>query len=339
MKEAAQMTSRDPIPVWFERAVLPELAAEVASTVTVLGPATDDDPYAGLATARGALAGAGRYDAAFMTNAPELRVIARTGIGYDAVDVREATRRGIAVCNTPDAPTVSTAEHAATLMLTVAKRVKRAERELAAGRSRGYFGGHQAIELEGKLLGLVGFGRIARHLAAIAGGLGMRVSAYDPFLSDAGFPPGVARASSLEQLLAGADVVSLHVPLSDDSRGMFGARQFELMKPGAVFINTARGALVEGDALLAALEAGRLFGAGLDVTDPEPLPPGHPLLLREDVVITPHVASATIEGKVRMFRAAFEQVVEVLHGRRPRHLVNPEVWQAFTSTTGGGMRA
>lgn len=319
--------------------VLPELADEVASIVTVLGPATDDDRYAGLTTARGALAGSGRYDSAFMDHAPELRVIARTGIGYDAVDIEEATRRGIAVCNTPDAPTASTAEHAATLMLTVAKRVKRAERELAAGRSRGYFGGHQAMELEGKLLGLVGFGRIARHLAAIAGGLGMRVSAYDPFVSDAGFPPGVTRASSLDQLLAAADVVSLHVPLSDDSRGMFGARQFELMKPGAVFINTARGALVEGDALLAALEAGRLFGAGLDVTEPEPLPPGHPLLLRDDVVITPHVASATAEGKVRMFRAAFEQVVEVLHGRRPRHLVNPEVWQASSSPAAGGAGA
>ena len=333
------MTSRGLTRVWFERAVLPELAAEVASTVTVLGPATDDDPYAGLATARGALAGSGTYDAAFMSHAPELRVIARTGIGYDAVDVAEATRRGIAVCNTPDAPTVSTAEHAATLMLTVAKSVKGAERELAAGRSRGYFGRHQAIELEGKLLGLVGFGRIARHLAGIAGGLGMRVSAYDPFLSDTGFPPTVTRASSLEQLLAGADVVSLHVPLSDDSRGMFGARQFELMKPGAVFINTARGALVDGDALLAALEIGRLFGAGLDVTEPEPLPPEHPLLLRDDVVITPHVASATVEGKVRMFRAAFEQVVEVLHGRRPRHLVNPEVWQAFASPAAGGAGA
>jgi D-3-phosphoglycerate dehydrogenase len=330
------MTSPGPAHVWFERAVLPELAAEVARAVTVLGPATADDPYAGLPTARGVLAGSGRYDAAFMERAPELRVIARTGIGVDAVDVSEATRRGIAVCNTPDAPTVSTAEHAATLMLTVAKNVKRAEAELAAGRSIGYFGHHQALELDGKLLGLVGFGRIARHLARIAGGIGMRVTAYDPFLADSSFPPAVTRASSLEQLLAVADVVSLHVPLSDDSRGLFGARQFEAMKPGAVFVNTARGALVDPGALLAALEGGRLFGAGLDVTEPEPLPPGHPLLLRPDVVITPHVASATGEGRVRIFRAAFEQVVEVLHGRRPRHLVNPDVWEGFTSAAPEG---
>jgi len=324
------VTSRDLPPVWFERTILPALMAEVAAMVTVLGPATDDDPYAGLASARAAVASILRYDAALMDQAPGLRVIARTGIGYDRVDVAEATRRGIAVCNTPDAPTISTAEHAAALMLMVAKNVKRAEWELRQGIG-GTYARHNAIELDGKVLGLVGFGRIARRVARICEGLGMRVTAYDPYLPATAFPPEVVRAESLEQLLGDADVVSVHVPLTDDTRGMFGLDEFRQMKQGAVFVNTARGGLVDGDALLAALAGGRLFGAGLDVTEPEPLSANHPLLLRDDVVVTPHIASGTADAKVRIFRAAFEQVVQVLAGRRPTHLVNPEVWDSSTS--------
>jgi phosphoglycerate dehydrogenase-like enzyme len=119
---------------------------------------------------------------------------------------------------------------------------------------------------------------------------------------------------------------------------MFGAEQFAQMKQGAVFVNTARGGLVDGDALLSALESGRLFGAGLDVTEPEPLPADHPLLHRDDVVVTPHVASGTAESKVRIFRAAFEQVVQGLSGRRPDHLVNPAVWDVRTWSGHGGGR-
>ena len=323
------MMSRALPPVWFERAILPELVGEVAAAVTVLGPSSDVDPYAGLATAHAAMASTMRYDAALMDRAPDLRLIARTGIGYDLVDVAEATRRGIAVCNTPDAPTISTAEHAATLILMVAKNVKLAEARLHA-RTGDYYAGNEAIELDGKVAGLVGFGRIARRVARICEGIGMSVATYDPYLPDSAIPPGVTRVTTLEQLLRVADVVSVHVPLSDATRSMFGADQFRQMRPGAVFVNTARGGLVDGDALLEALDEGRLFGAGLDVTDPEPLPADHPLLHRDDVVVTPHVASGTAEGKVRIFRAAFEQVVEVLAGRRPLHLVNPEVWDART---------
>lgn len=323
------MTPRDGPPVWFERAIPPELVSEVAASVTILGPSTAADPYAGLATALGAVASILRYDAALMDHAPHLRLIARTGIGYDRVDVAEATRRGIAVCNTPDAPTVSTAEHAVTLMLMVAKNVKRAEAQLREGRGD-YYARHEAIELDGKTLGLVGLGRIARRVARICEGLGMRVAAFDPFLREADFPSSVARTASLEELLGVADVVSLHVPLSDTTRGMIGVAQFAQMKPGAVLVNTARGGLVDDAALLDALDAGRLFGAGLDVTEPEPLPSDHPLLHRDDVVVTPHVASGTAEGKARIFRAAFGQVIQGLAGQRPDHLVNPEVWDGRT---------
>jgi phosphoglycerate dehydrogenase-like enzyme len=272
-----------------------------------------------------------------MDRAPDLRVIARTGIGYDSVDVAAATRRGIAVCNTPDGPTISTAEHAVTLMLLVAKNVRAAEAALRTGASSGYYSRHEGIELEGKVLGLVGFGRIARHVARIAGGLGMRITVFDPYVAASAVPAGIERADILDELLCSADVVSVHVPLTDASRDMFGAAQFASMKPGAVFINTARGGLVDQDALLGALDDGRLFGAGLDVTSPEPLPVGHALLGRHDVVVTPHVASATADGKARIFRVAFLQAISVVEGRRPEHLVNPEVWERIASAPYAGV--
>jgi D-3-phosphoglycerate dehydrogenase / 2-oxoglutarate reductase len=323
-------------PIWFERPILEEFAAEVAASCTVLGPATADDPYVGLATAVGLVAGPRQYDGAFMDRAPNLKVIARTGIGVDAVDVAAATERGIAVCNTPDGPTISTAEHAVALMVFVAKNVGAAQAALRTGRSDGYFATHRGIELSGKVLGLVGLGRIGRHVAHIAHGLGMEVRFFDPFVGESDVPAGVVRVEALGDLLAAADVVSLHLPLTGSSRGMFGADQFASMKPGAIFINTARGGLVDQDSLLATLEAGRLFGAGLDVTSPEPLPPDHPLLHREDVVVTPHIASATAEGKARMFEIAFRGAIAVIEGRRPEHLVNPEVWErSFTATEAG----
>ena len=323
--------------VWFERPLLPVLAPTIETACTVLGPATEQDGYAGVELAVGAIVGAATYDAAFLERAPHLRVIARTGIGYDGVDVVAASQRGVAVCNTPDGPTVSTAEHAVTLMLAVAKRVKPAEAALRSGTTAGYFGRHDGIELDGKVLGLVGFGRIARRVARIAEGLGMRVVVFDPYLDAAAVPPSIRRAETLADVLGTADVVSVHVPLTDASRGMFGAAQFASMKPGAVFVNTARGGLVDADALLAALASGHLFGAGLDVTSPEPLPVGHPLLERDDVVVTPHVASATVDGKERILRAAFEQAMAVLDGRRPEHLVNPDVWDRIAAATAGGV--
>jgi phosphoglycerate dehydrogenase-like enzyme len=317
--------------IWFERVIPDGLEGEVARVSIPLGPGREDEPYAGLADAAAAMASSYRYDAELMDRAPLLRVISRTGIGYDLVDIAEATRRGIAVCNTPDAPTVSTAEHAVTLMLAVAKDVKRSEGELGRGVG-GYYARHAAVELDGKTLGLVGFGRIARRVAQAGRGLGMRVTAHDPYLPADAFGPEVDAAASLHELLATADVVSVHVPLAASSRGMFGAAEFARMRPGAIFVNTARGGLVDHDALLDALDAGHLHGAGLDVTDPEPLPVGHPLLARDDVVVTPHVASGTIEGKIRIFRDALTNALDALAGRRPATIVNPEAWDAMAST-------
>jgi phosphoglycerate dehydrogenase-like enzyme len=320
--------------IWFERPPLPDVLAAVEAVAVVVGSTgPGDDGLATLGEADAAMAGARAYDAAFMDRGPRLKVICRTGIGYDKVDVAAATLRGIAVCNTPDGPTISTAEHAVALMLSAAKLVKRSEGWLREGQTN-LFARHQAVELDGKALGLVGFGRIARRVATAARGLGMTVLAYDPYLADDAFA-GVDRTGSLEALLAASDVVSVHIPLTADNAGLFGAERFGQMKPGAVFVNTARGGLVEQEALVEALDSGRLHSAGLDVTDPEPLPTDHPLFARDDVVVTPHVASGTVAGKRRMFRMALEQVVDVLAGRRPAHLLNPEAWDLVKSRVDG----
>ena len=213
-------------------------------------------------------------------------------------------------------------------MLMVAKNVKQSEAALRAGGSD-FYARHVGIELREKVLGLVGFGRIARRVADIAMGLGMRILAFDPFLPPDTFPDG-SRATSLPELLGAADVVSVHVPLTEDSEGLFDDEAFLAMKPGAVFINTARGRLVDLDALAAALDSGRLFGAGLDVTDPEPLPPDHALFQRPDVIVTPHVAAGTADAKRRILWMAFDQVIQLLNGERPADLVNPEVWDRLT---------
>ena len=323
--------------VWFERPVLAELVDRVRATCTVLGPGTDADRFAGIESAVAAIAGAAPYDGTVMDRAPGLRVIARTGIGYDAVDVGAATARGIAVCNTPDGPTISTAEHAVTLILMVAKEVKAAEASVTTGTSGGYYARHEGVELAGKVLGLVGCGRIARRVGAMAEAIGMDVMTFDPYCDPSAIPAGFANVPTLDELLGAADVVSVHVPLSGATRGMFDEGRFAAMKRGAVFVNTARGGLVEQDALLAALDAGHLVGAGLDVTTPEPLPPDHPLLHRDDVVVTPHIASATADGKVRILEAAFEQAMTVLRGGRPAHLVNPEVWDRIAGASAAGV--
>ena len=266
--------------------------------------------------------------------APNLVAVCRTGIGYDAIDLEAATRRGVAVCNVPDGPTVSTAEHAVALMVAAAKRVIQSGNRLRNARGS-YYRSHQAIELDGKTLGLVGFGRIARRLATVGTALGMKLLAYDPYLTDNAFPSWVTRAATFGELLGRSDVVSVHVPMSPGNARMFDAEAFAGMKPGAVFVNTARGGLVDQEALLEALDRGHLFGAGLDVTDPEPLSPDHPLLHRPDVTVTPHIASATTEARIRIFKAAIDQALMVIGGRRPPHLLNPGAWDRVQERLAG----
>lgn len=268
-----------------------------------------------------------QYDAKLFATTPRLRTVCRTGIGYDNINVADATKFGVAICNVPDGPSISTAEHALCLMLAVAKNLHRSSRALREGVQGDYFTMFTGVELNGLTLGLVGLGRIGSRVARGALGLGMNVRAYDPFLNrELARDIGVEAAESLDDLLSQADVVSLHVPMSPETRHLMNAARLARMKPGAILINTARGGLVDEAALLAALESGRLRGAGLDVFDIEPPPPDHPLLSRPEVIATPHVASATTAGKIRLWEGAIHQALAVLEGQRPSNLVNPEVW-------------
>ena len=272
-----------------------------------------------LGNAPAAVIGIGdHWDAERFAQFPNLRVISRAGIGYDNVDVPAATAAGVIVCNGPDSPTVSTAEHTMALMFAVTKelpaKTKRAVEGLAGP------GTATSLELDGATLGLVGLGRIARRVAVAAQALGMQVMACDPFLDESPVP-GVTLAS-LDQVISSAHVLSLHAPSTPDTRQMMNASSFASMRPGSYLINCARGPLVDHDALVATLDAGHLAGAGLDVTDPEPLPVGHPLLGRDDVVVTPHIASSTAVGRRRLYEHAFENALAVLDGR-PASIVNP----------------
>jgi D-3-phosphoglycerate dehydrogenase len=264
-----------------------------------------------------------RYDAELMDRAPGLRVIARTGIGLDNIAVEEATVRGIAICNVPDGPTTSTAEHTIALMLAVAKQLAPAGRALRDGRGD-FFNDYKGVELSGLVLGLVGFGQIGTRVGAIAKALDMRVVAFDPFVDPAvTLALGVDRAPDLETLLATADIVSLHAPLTDATDRMIDETRLAQMKPGSILVNAARGGLMDERAVLEALERGHLRGVGLDVFEHEPPDPKNELLWREDVVATPHIAGATEASKDRLWRGAIAQALQTLRGERPPHLVNP----------------
>lgn len=267
-----------------------------------------------------------RFDAALMQRAPNLKVISRTGIGVDNVSIPDASARGIAVCNAPDVPTRATAQHAITLMLATLKHLHQVDRALEKGERHDFYSQHRAIEFEGLQLGLVGLGRIGGKVAQYGRGLGMVVTAYDPYLPTEQFPkPGIGRAKSLEGLLAQSDVISLHVPASAENIGLMNAARFAQMKAGSYLINTARGSLVDEVALVAALESGHLHGAGLDVFQVEPPPPDHPLLHRDDVIATPHIGGVSISSRERFWEEALTQAVQYLKGERPANLVNPEI--------------
>lgn len=268
-----------------------------------------------------------QYNGDFFDRAPNVCVVSRTGIGYDNIAVDDATARGIAVCVTPDAPTISTAEFAVTLMLTVLRRVKPAEKMLHSTEARDYFTEYAGLEAHGLTLGLVGVGRIGSRVAKIANALEMRIVAYDPFISGERVKElNIELAPTLAEALGVADVISLHVPYSAETRHLINANTISQMKRGAYLINTARGGLVDEQAVREALDSGYLQGAGLDVFDPEPPPPEHPLLHRDNVVATPHIAGASMQSKDRLWEQAIAQALQVLRGERPPNLLNPQVW-------------
>jgi D-3-phosphoglycerate dehydrogenase len=267
------------------------------------------------------IAGTEPITARVLDAAPRLRIVARRGVGLDSVDVAAATARGVVVTITLGVNTEAVADHAMALLLATARQISRLDRRMKAGE----WDRAVSTDVCGKTLGLVGFGAIGRAVAKRAAGFGLEVLAYDVAPDEAAARALGVRLCPLEELLARSDFVSLHVPLLPGTRGLIGEAALARMKPGAILINTSRGAVVDEAALLRALQAGRLAGAGLDVFADEP-PVDWTLVRLDQVVATPHVAAHTRETLARMDRACAQAVLAVLRGERPAHVVNPEVY-------------
>jgi D-3-phosphoglycerate dehydrogenase len=258
---------------------------------------------------------------------PRLRIIARTGIGVDAIDLDAATARGILVVNTPDGPTESTAEHAIALLLNLCKQVSISDRLLRSGQMLGREQAEPGVEVAGTPLGLVGLGRIGSRVAAIARVLGMQVMAFDPWLSpERASALGVELVPSLADLLPRVRVLSLHCPSIPETYHVLNAQTLALLPRGSYVINVSRGALIDETALVEALRSGHLAGAALDVFDPEPPAVDHPLFSLPNTICTLHIGSYTVASVLRMQVMACEQIASGLRGERPTHLVNPAVW-------------
>jgi glyoxylate reductase len=264
-----------------------------------------------------------KIDAGVIAAAPQLRVISNLGVGVDNIDLEAATHAGIAVGHTPGVLTEATADLAFGLLMATARRIAEADRHVRAGKWRTW--GPMTMlgrDVHSSTIGLIGFGAIGQAMARRATGFGMRVL-YLKHSSSKRVAGAIA--VGLSRLLAESDYVSIHVPLTAKTRHMIGAREFAVMKPGAILINTARGAVVDQAAMLAALKSGRLGGAGLDVTDPEPIAHRDPLLRLDNLVITPHIGSASIATRARMAAMAVENILDVFAGRVPRLCANPHV--------------
>jgi glyoxylate reductase len=309
-----------------------DLAAQVTAALPGAEVSVPASGHVGIAAVdRAELAGADalicllldRIDAAVLERAPALRVVANCAVGVDNVDVAAATAREIAVTNTPDVLTDATAELAFALMLAAARRLGEGDRLV---RSRAWTGWALdqllGVQLAGKQLGVVGFGRIGQAMARRALGFAMRVVYASPEET----PGAAARRVSIDELFATSDVVSLHCPLTPETRRVVNAHRLGLMKPTAILVNTARGGCVDEPALIEALHAGRIFGAALDVYDREPdLDPR--LLACPRLTLAPHIGSATTEARTQMAQLCADAVIAVLSGRRPPNLVNPDVWR------------
>ena len=261
----------------------------------------------------------GKLPAEVIRAGKRLKIIANYGAGYDSVDIAAAAECGIPVTNIPDTVTDATAELAIGLMLAVSRRIGEMNLRLRREASAGLFGmgRYMGSTLQGRTLGIIGYGRIGRRVGQIARVLGMRVVAC----SRRGVSDEGVENASLEELLSRADVVSLHCPLTEQTRHLLDREAFGKMKPGAMLINTARGGIVDHDALAEALRSGKLAGAGLDVYPQEPSIP-EALLAMDNVVCTPHVGANTAQTRAAMAEACAAQILDALAGRRPVNIVN-----------------
>ena len=268
-------------------------------------------------------------DKPLLARAPNLLVVSTNGAGFDTVNLKACTQAGVLVVNQAGGNSEAVAEHALGMMLCLSKRIIQVDR---------FIRGHSNINREafmgndilGKTIGIIGIGHVGSRIAALCRGLfAMRVLACDPYLTEAEIAARGAQKVELDHLLRHTEFVSVNCPLTDETRGMIGDRHFALMRPHAFFITTARGFIHDETALDEALKNRRIAGAGLDVWEKEPPPPDHPLLQYDNVLVSPHTAGVTKEARTNMAKIAAEQVLDILDGKRPLRIVNPEAWPAY----------
>jgi glyoxylate reductase len=295
------------VVVWADDLPPPEetLAAELAKSDGALTTVVD------------------RISPAMLDAAPNLRIVANMAVGYDNINPAEAAARGIWVTNTPGVLAETTADMAWALLMSAARRVTESDRDTRAGGWRTWSPtGFLGTDVFGATLGIIGLGEIGEAMARRATGFKMRVLYHSRTRKPALEADLGVVAVSLGELLAASDYVSLHCPLTPETRGLLGAAEFAKMKKTAILVNTARGQVIDQVALVEALRSGTIGGAALDVTDPEPLPREHPLFSFENVVITPHIASGSMATRSTMADMAAQNIVEVLAGRTPVNPVN-----------------
>jgi phosphoglycerate dehydrogenase-like enzyme len=287
---------------------------------------TEQDLLERLAGIPAALAGSEPYTRKVFEAFPQLKVVARVGVGYDAVDVKAATDHGVAVTIAPGTNQDAVSEHCFALILGLAKNVIRQHVPIQGGK----WPRQANVPLRGKTIGLVGLGRIGRSMTTRALAFGMKVMAYEPFPDMAFIAKHGVRLAPLEDVLRESDYVSLHLPATDGTRALINAARLKLMKPTAFLINTARGAVVDEKALHEALRDGRIAGAGLDVFEEEPPAPDNPLLKLDNVVLTAHTAGVDLQSRDDMARKAAECIAAISRGEWPADcIVNPEVREKF----------
>jgi phosphoglycerate dehydrogenase-like enzyme len=291
------------------------LERHVAQVRARPGPLGPDELVEALDGADAVLAGLDRFDASVFERAPGLRVVARYGAGVDNVDLAAAARHGVVVTNTPAANANAVAELTIALLFALARPLLQGVDAVRSGR----WSAPRGFEVAGRTLGLVGLGAVGRRVATKAFALGCHVVACDPLVDDDAARAAGAELAPLERVVATADFFSLHTPLTAETRDLVDLGLLEATKPGAALINTARGELVVEEDLVRALDEGRLRAAALDTLREEPPSPQHPLLDRDDVIVTPHIAGQTDEAVEEMAREAIDDLLAALSGRPPSH--------------------
>jgi glyoxylate reductase len=267
-------------------------------------------------------------NASLLERAPKLRVVSNMAVGVDNIDVRACTQRGIPVGNTPGVLTESTADLTMAILLAVARRIPQASQDARQGRWKTWSpAGWLGKDLTGATMGIIGMGKIGQAVAQRALGFGMKIVYADANPNPNAEKSLAAVRMTVDELLRQCDIVSLHVPLTEQTRHLINEDALRLMKRDAILVNTSRGAVVDTEALVKALREGWIAAAALDVTDPEPLPPEHPLYALPNCLIVPHIGSATWNTRKRMAELACENLLAGLEGRRLPHCVNPEVYE------------